>query len=1331
MARAGADAEELLGSGKPAALIAYLEASPHREATREHLVDLLWADLDPAAGRHALRQTIWYIRRKAGDDVIDARGDIVALARRVSSDRHAFVEAVEHGRYARAVDLYRGEFIPHFGAPGAAAFEHWADRERDHLRMIFTRAGEMVVREALSAGRTREAIAIARRVRDLAPGVEAAWRLVLEAVASSGDRVLAAAELTRAEQMFASDDREPEPATRALIRILKGEPRPDAPEPADATGRRDVVSALVGRDREFATIIDAHERAARGFVHVHVDGPAGFGKTRLLGDIELRLRASRARVVAVRAAYGERDIPGAAIARIVVALAALPGARGISPGAASTLVGLAPSLSSQYSAVPDAATGDDEIRRRFLAITELIGVVSEERPTAILVDDLHWFDDTSRRVLAGVAGRLQAERVLLVTTSRPPVPVRLGDAVIRLRCGPLSESDILQFISSIGHLPDESWAASLPGAIHAFTGGAALLVVETLALAMEREVLALRDGTWMAPSPDELARLLQGERAIVQRIRGLDDDAAFVLRLLAAAGVPVAAPVLAAATHREAGAVAITLGQLEQKGLAVRAGDAWGVSHDEIGLAALAAAPASVVPALHAALGAGFAANAAETGEFAVHAARHLLQGGAVGELRDFVRRHVRVLRRSGDIRSPTEIVGDLLGQDVPDAVREDVVSNLAWYDRRPVRWVVRVAAAVIFLVAGGAAALMLPASSAPDALLVLNDVSGGRFVLRMFDLRRDRWTTAALNLHDGRTRSMGDIAVRPVGETFFMFPDGSLVYGATVTGPAGPSTEAFALSRAGVLRQLTDSPGDDNPPVPSPEGRFGVFQTARWDTVTDHGALAVMDMATASVRRLTLSNEIESSARWSSDGTRIAFVRQFAGRPRDVCTIAVDGTDERCVSARRGVFVQELLAWDGGDRALITVDSNGAYQLAWFTLASGAVALIDSVPAIMRTASPDGRWVACLCSRAPGEPKHWYVHPVDEPGLKRLIPEPVGAVMPSPLQIVAPPDEPYLDTLRIVSPPQAHVGLDVQLEATATDQRGHPMALRYVRWRGLDDSIAVISPEGRLHGVRPGSLRVIASAGGWRVDTAEVHVLPPRHRIVLGETWDDAESRWLFFGEPRPVVVTTDAGRAFWNRGDGRFTSGAVLRDQLGARSGFGLRTMVRLRVTRPQWQVASFSFQANEPAARLRDFNLVTGSFSASEKTDVVAQVALPAGEGTPADHRIIVMNARDNRSMDAPELLDGRWHRVDLQVFTDGRCALAVEGRVIWHSETPVSLPDSVRLHLQGASVGTEVLVGRLDVWEGIRDDVDWNAAPISIVDAVRFARPRRYLAGTPRP
>src|SRR5688572_6537940 len=57
----------LFDLGKPLALITYLACAPERSVAREHFIDLLWGDVEPEAAKHALRQTLWYIRKRLGD----------------------------------------------------------------------------------------------------------------------------------------------------------------------------------------------------------------------------------------------------------------------------------------------------------------------------------------------------------------------------------------------------------------------------------------------------------------------------------------------------------------------------------------------------------------------------------------------------------------------------------------------------------------------------------------------------------------------------------------------------------------------------------------------------------------------------------------------------------------------------------------------------------------------------------------------------------------------------------------------------------------------------------------------------------------------------------------------------------------------------------------------------------------------------------------------------------------------------------------------------------------------------------------------------------------
>jgi hypothetical protein len=73
------------------------------------------------------------------------------------------------------------------------------------------------------------------------------------------------------------------------------------------------------------------------------------------------------------------------------------------------------------------------------------------------------------------------------------------------------------------------------------------------------------------------------------------------------------------------------------------------------------------------------------------------------------------------------------------------------------------------------------------------------------------------------------------------------------------------------------------------------------------------------------------------------------------------------------------------------------------------------------------------------------------------------------------------------------------------------------------------------------------------------------------------------------------------------------------------------------------------------------------------------------------------------------DGAWWRLRLQIFPDGRCGFAINGVPIWRSldPMPTNRPYWVRLGHQSAE--TRVLHGPLQVWQGVRTDVDWSLLP----------------------
>lgn len=642
------ETESILSMGKPLALIAYLAFSPRRTASREHLVDLLWADADPDSARRNLRQALYHIRRLTGAEFIVAEAESLRLGTDLRSDAATFLAAIERGDLPEAIDAYPGPFFPAFAAPGGAEFERWADLERRRLHTTYLRALEALTREALQRHRLREAEALARRMRDEAPEREVGWRLLIEALISAEDWVRAAAEADACEDWMARDGSRPEPATISALHAARQ-------APALSPGPTRIVAEMVGREREFARIAAAWDTATGGhFVHAHVIGAAGIGKTRLLRDAAARITASGGLVVSIRANPGERHLSYALAGDLTRQLSELPGAPGIAPATAGVLVGLDPALSARFPAAQYVQPmQEDLLRVRGMALTDMIDAVAADRPLAILVDDLHWSDGESRQLISALAARLRATATLLVTSQRPVPDAQVRtkpEDTITLR--PLTPKQIETLLESIAAIPSGLLAAGLVDTLHEVTGGSPLLVLEALQHGSDRELLVREDGEWVAPNPPALLHLLAEGEGLAHRIAALPTAERRILLAVAVAGAPVPDRVLSALTRQQESTEAPPVQSLERRGFLVRRNDGgWECAHDLIAETLVESASRDETRHAHAALGEHLLTSAPDERESVRAALQHLALGGADEPLRRALVTYVRLMRADGDQR--------------------------------------------------------------------------------------------------------------------------------------------------------------------------------------------------------------------------------------------------------------------------------------------------------------------------------------------------------------------------------------------------------------------------------------------------------------------------------------------------------------------------------------------------------------------------------------------------------------------------------------------------------------------------------------------------------
>ncbi|HET7041273.1 MAG TPA: AAA family ATPase [Gemmatimonadales bacterium] len=666
----GAAGETIFGPGKPFAVLAYLAAAPHRTTRREQLLDLLWADTDPDKARNSLRQVIWLLRSRLGDEVLSADGDRISLHRSVVADRDEFLAAVNSGDPASALAVYGGPFLPDLASPGGAEFDHWADVEREHLHTAYVRAAELRARQLLDGGHAHQAVEIAEQLRARGPLREASWRLLIEALLAGRNTLAATAQADGLVRMLQAEGRSPEPASQRLVArcdSVHGKQHPD--------GHRDsLVAELIGREAEFSAAVRLWREVTQGRArHLHLSAEAGLGKSRLIADITARIRAQGGRVVMIRGRAGERNVAWMIAADLARALADLPGAKSISPSAAGTLVAMEPSLAPRFPGAADPGSwADDPLRHRAGALRELLAAVTLDGPLALAIDDVHWVDRMSGEAIGLALTRVSDRPILVLSAARPApetAPIAPPDA--RAELAPLTASQLSELLASLGALPPVPWAADLVDHLCRTTDGSPLLVLESVTALIGRQLLQLDDQGWAAADPDTLLRVASAPIGFGERVARLPAHARAVLDAIAVAPIPLPLAPLGHALGRPPAVLAAALEELEREGMVLRREGAWEPAHDRVRERAIALMTPEGRDRLACAVCRDAGIDAEVPDRLLPALAPVLANGNDVRGLERIYHRWLGVHRAQGDRRSDRALARDLLGAGAsPDALR-------------------------------------------------------------------------------------------------------------------------------------------------------------------------------------------------------------------------------------------------------------------------------------------------------------------------------------------------------------------------------------------------------------------------------------------------------------------------------------------------------------------------------------------------------------------------------------------------------------------------------------------------------------------------------------
>ena len=336
--------------------------------------------------------------------------------------------------------------------------------------------------------------------------------------------------------------------------------------------RRVTAAQFIGRGDSLTLLDDLLTSTRRGQGDVVlVAGEAGVGKTRLVS--ELVIRARRQGFLGLTGwcvEHGDQVTPLAPVADIVrELLARTPQAEldDVIGTAGVDLAGLVPELDPLGDNAPAAAS----VGRLFEGVLSVLRRLSARRPVVVVVEDLHWADESTRQMLAFLAPRLMDHPVLLVATYRSdelhrrhplrPFLVSVERAVRpeRIDLAPFTPTELADLVAAVTQTAADQQFVT---ALYARSGGNGFFAEELLARGQRASFPPLlRD-------------------AVLARTTELDRTAMSVLRVAAAAGPVVNSAVLRSACDLDRPTFDTAIEALVDGGLWVRDGQVVRFRHE-------------------------------------------------------------------------------------------------------------------------------------------------------------------------------------------------------------------------------------------------------------------------------------------------------------------------------------------------------------------------------------------------------------------------------------------------------------------------------------------------------------------------------------------------------------------------------------------------------------------------------------------------------------------------------------------------------------------------------------------------------------------------------
>jgi tetratricopeptide (TPR) repeat protein/DNA-binding SARP family transcriptional activator len=506
-------------------LLAYL--SLHGRASRRDLARLLWSEAsDPLNSVSAARTNLAQTLAK------HFKTDLETLELiNFDCDVLEFRKFLEMGDLQAAWDAWGGSFLanvrlPEWDSGYGQEFEEWLLETREALEAQRSELAFKLARVALEGQNFEAALPFLEVTQaDFLEPREDAARLLMLVAGAIGREDLALSAFSKLERRLSEElGVSSTPKTREALLLARSDGaacrlqlerdfRAQRPHLALSLGLEETDVPLIGREAELESLLAELERSRFGETRLAlISGEPGVGKTRVAREIARNAMTLSPGFLVASGVSAPTGVPLQAFDRV-----------------ARKLIRSRPEILETMNAAwrdalarfvpdvlePSSLNTNPELERRHLfeAIRSLL--VSDVRPTLLLIDDLQWADEGTLELIVHLMRQTKPNGFLLLATMRDteaskvnlkPILELIGreDLGRRVKLEGLNEQHVERLAETLGRTIDAS-------SLHRTSGGNPFYLLELLRAANPQAVTRVHDlvRARLESLPDEARQVLE------------------------------------------------------------------------------------------------------------------------------------------------------------------------------------------------------------------------------------------------------------------------------------------------------------------------------------------------------------------------------------------------------------------------------------------------------------------------------------------------------------------------------------------------------------------------------------------------------------------------------------------------------------------------------------------------------------------------------------------------------------------------------------------------------------------------------------------------------